>query len=41
MRTQFVPSIPVSLRSILMLSSHIRPSLLSYLFPSGFPTKTP
>jgi hypothetical protein len=31
---------PISLRSILMPSSHIRLGLQSGLFPSGFPTKT-
>jgi hypothetical protein len=34
------PSIPISLRSILMLSSHLRLGLLSRLLPSGLPTKT-
>jgi hypothetical protein len=37
---QFAPSIPISLRSILMLSSHLRLGLPSGLFPSGLPTKT-
>jgi hypothetical protein len=34
------PSIPFSLRSILMLSSHLRLGLTSGLLPSGLPTKT-
>jgi hypothetical protein len=38
-RIQFAPSMPVSLRSILMLSSHLRLGLSSGLLPSGFPTK--
>jgi hypothetical protein len=37
---QFAPSIPISLRSILMLSSHLRLGLPSGLLPSGLPTKT-
>jgi len=37
---QFVPSIPISLRSSLMLSSHLRLGLPSGLLPSGLPTKT-
>jgi len=37
---QFTPSIPISLRSILMLSSHLRLGLPSGLSPSGLPTKT-
>jgi hypothetical protein len=36
----FIPSIPVSLRSILMLSSHLRLRLPKGLFPSGLPIKT-
>jgi hypothetical protein len=39
-RIQFVPSIPISLRSILMLSSHLRLGLPSGLLRSDFPTKT-
>jgi hypothetical protein len=34
-----VHTIPSYLRSILILSSHLRPGLPSGLFPSGFPTK--
>jgi hypothetical protein len=34
---QFAPSIPISLRSILMLSSHLRLGLPSGLLPSGLP----
>ena len=37
---QCVPPHPTSWRSILILSSHLRPGLPSVLFPSGFPTKT-
>jgi hypothetical protein len=37
---QFASSIPVSLRSILMLSSHLRLGLPSGLLLSGLPTKT-
>jgi hypothetical protein len=37
---QFAPSIPISLTSILMLSSHLRLGLPSGLLPSGLPTKT-
>jgi hypothetical protein len=36
---QFTPSNPISLRSIVTLSSHLYLGLLSSLFPSGFPTK--
>jgi hypothetical protein len=39
-RIQFAPSIPISSRSILMLSSHLRLGISSGLFPSGLPTKT-
>ena len=35
-----IPSHPTSLRSIIILSSHLRLGLPSGLFPSGFPTKT-
>jgi hypothetical protein len=35
---QFIPSKPISLRSILILSVHLRLGLHSSLFPSGFPT---
>jgi hypothetical protein len=38
-RIQFAQSIPISLRSILMLSFHLRLGLPSGLFPSKFPTK--
>jgi hypothetical protein len=38
---QFGPSIPVSIRSNLILSSHLRLGLPSGLFPSGLPNKTP
>ena len=37
---QYIPPHPTSWRSILMLSSHLRLSLPSGLFPSGFPIKT-
>jgi hypothetical protein len=37
---QFAPSIPISLRSILMLSSYLRLRRPSGIFPSGLPTKT-
>jgi hypothetical protein len=40
-RIQFAPSIPISLRSILMLFSHLRLGLPSGLLPSGLPTKSP
>jgi len=39
-RIQFFPSISVSLRSILMLSSHLRLGIHSGLFPSGLRNKT-
>jgi hypothetical protein len=39
-RIQLAPSIPISLRSILMLYSHLRLGLTSGLVPSGLPTKT-
>jgi hypothetical protein len=35
---QSIPSYPVSLRSILLLPTHLRLGLPSGLFPSGFPT---
>jgi hypothetical protein len=38
-RIQFAPSIRISLRTILMLSSHLRLGLPSGLFSSGLPTK--
>jgi len=38
--TQFALSISISLRSILMLSSHLRLGILSSFSPSGLPTKT-
>jgi hypothetical protein len=37
---QFASSIPISLRPILMLSSHLRLGLPSGLLPSGLPNKT-
>jgi hypothetical protein len=37
---RFVPSISISLRSSLMLSSHLCLGLPGSLLPSGFPTKT-
>jgi len=37
--SQSTPSHPISVRSIIILSSHIRLNLLSGLFPSRFPTK--
>jgi hypothetical protein len=39
-QVQFIPSIPVSLRPILMLSSHLCLGLHSGLLPLGLPTKT-
>jgi hypothetical protein len=39
-RIQFAPSILTSLKSILMLSSHLRLGLPAGLLPSGLPTKT-
>jgi hypothetical protein len=38
-RIQFAHSIPISLRSNLMLLSHLRLGLSSCLYPFGFPTK--
>ena len=38
---QSIPLHPTSWRFILILSSHLRLGLLSALFVSGFPTKTP
>jgi hypothetical protein len=37
---QFAPSIPISLRSILMLSSYLRLGLPSVLLPASLRTKT-
>jgi hypothetical protein len=37
----YVPSHPISLRSILILSTHLHLGLLSGLFPSVFPTNIP
>jgi hypothetical protein len=37
---QFVPSIPISLRSILMLSFYLRLGHPRGFSPSGLPTKT-
>jgi hypothetical protein len=39
-KSNLLPLIPISLSSILMLSSHLRLGLLSDLLPSGLPTKT-
>jgi hypothetical protein len=39
-RIQFAPTIRISLRFILMLSSQLRLGLRSGLLPSGLPTKT-
>jgi hypothetical protein len=39
-RIQFTPSIPISIKPILMLSSHLRLGLPRGLLPSGLPTKT-
>ena len=36
---QYTPSHPITLRSILMSHSHLRPGLVNGLFPSGFSTK--
>jgi len=38
-RIQFTPSHPVSLRSFVILTSHLCLDLSSGLFPTGFPTK--
>jgi hypothetical protein len=35
---QSIPSHPISLRSFLTLSTHLRLGVPSVLFPSGFPT---
>jgi hypothetical protein len=40
-RIAFAPSIPICLRSIFMLSSHLRIGLPRRLLLSGLPTKTP
>ena len=37
---QSIPAHPTTLRSILLLSSHLRLDLPSGLFPSSFPTRT-
>jgi hypothetical protein len=36
---QIIPPYPISLRSILIVSTHLRLGLPSGLFPSGFPTR--